>query len=139
MDAGDAQRVERQVAVYQDRLHEALEECSNFAGMRTQDRQLILYGVGEPTPPIAALMGEAPLALDVVWERVPYTADELDLETRRIMERFPQLNGGGPAHGFTGLEFTTADEALLSVPDPQAALETRYPAAIRYCEAPRFA
>ncbi len=82
------------------------------------------------------MIGEAPNPLKAVWTKVPYLLDELGLEIRRLMERFPQLNTGAPGPGFCSLDFTTTDETLLNLSDPRTGLKARYPTTVRYGPAP---
>lgn len=110
------------------------EASGNYASEEIQSKRkrLILYGVGEPTPEVAAIIAEAPDTLEVVWRQAPYTCAELRAETERIMARFPQICEGGPQGAGTGLEFSTIDRELVAAEDPQAVLETRYPVVIEY-------
>ncbi len=134
----EVERFQQRIQPYVNRLLEALEESGTRAGAQLDhDRcELTLYGVGEPTAPIAAIMAEAPHGLAVHWRSVPYTRDELVAESQRIMAAVDKLNTGGPRTDGTGLEFTTTDAELLTADDPQGALGSRYPVSIRHGEQP---
>jgi hypothetical protein len=129
---------QRRVGPYTDRLLRALRGSGQYAGedfQRARGR-LVLYGVGDPTPEVAALIEQAPDDLDVAWRSAPYTSAELDREVRRLMQRHPQLNTGSPRGTATGLVFTTNDRDLLEAADPQQRLSTRYPVTIHRGEPP---
>jgi hypothetical protein len=100
------------------------EVSDNYASeeLQSKRRRLILYGVGEPTPEVAAVIAEAPDTLEAVWRPAPYTCAELCAETERIMERFPQILEGGPQDAGAGLEFSTLDRELVDAEDPQGVL-----------------
>jgi hypothetical protein len=66
-----------------------------------------------------------------VWRPAPYTLAELIAARDRVMDRFPQLNGGAP-ESEGRLWFTTTDPELLEASDPRAALGSRYPVLIEY-------
>jgi hypothetical protein len=106
----------------------------NYADGELQPRRgrLVLYGVGEPTPEVAAVIAEAPEMLEVVWRRAPYTCAELSAEIEHIMEQFPQILMGDVQDGGAGLEFGTLDWTLVDAEDPQAMLGTRYPVKVTY-------
>ena len=122
---------QERIGPYVDRLLRASEESGAHAGAKLdQDRrELTLYGVGEPSAALDAMMAEAPAGLGVHWRSAPYTRDELAAETERIMTAFEQLSTGGPR---TTLEFTTTDADLLTADDAQEALGSRYPVTIRH-------
>ncbi len=110
------------------------EVSGNYASEEIQSKRkrVILFGVGEPTPEVAAIIAEAPDILEVIWRHAPYTCAELCAETERIMERFPQILEGGPQDAGQGLEFSTLDRELVDAENPQAVLGTRYPVTIEY-------
>lgn len=97
------------------------------------NRELIVIGVGEPTEALANAMKQAPESIRVTWQEAPYTLAELSTEVLRIMsEQGGRLNSGWPLTGGTGIGFTTTDESLLEMRDPQAALRAHYPVTIEY-------
>jgi hypothetical protein len=125
---------QQHIEPYLNRLLPVFEESGANAGAELDHdrRELVLYGVGEPSAALVALMAEAPAGLAVRWRSAPYTRDELVPEAERIMRSFDNLNTGGPRTDGTGLEFTTTDADLLATDDPQAALGSRYPVKIRH-------
>jgi len=125
---------QQRIGPYVDRLLRASEESGAHAGAKLdQDRrELTVYGVGEPSASLDAIMAEAPAGLGVHWRSAPYTRNELVAETERIMTAFEQLSTGGPRTDGTALEFTTTDADLLTADDPQEALGSRYPVTIRH-------
>jgi len=122
------------IGPYVDRLIEVFEASGNYASeeIQAKRKRLILYGVGEPTPEVAAIIADAPGTLEVVWREAPHTCAELRAETERVMERFPQICEGGPQDAGAGLEFSTHDREWVDAEDPQAVLGTRYPVTIEY-------
>jgi hypothetical protein len=134
----DVERFQQRIGPYLNRLFEACEVSGAHSGAEIDHdrRELILYGVGEPSPPLVAVLAEAPDGLRVQWRSAPYTRDELVAESQRIMRAFDKLNTGGPRTDGTGLEFTTTDAELLAADDPQAALGSRYPVKIRHGRRP---
>jgi len=126
-----AERYIQRIDPYLDRLLTAFDAASNYTGSEIQpERRLLLYGVGQPTPEVAAIIAEAPAMLEVVWHPARYTCAELCAEADRIMERFPQISMGGPRNDGSGLDFTTEDPALVNADDVPAALGSRYPVTI---------
>ena len=134
----EAERFQQRIEPYTNRLLKAFEESGAHAGARLDHdrRELILYGVGDPTAALVAIMAEAPDGLGVQWRSAPYTRDELVAETQRLMRASSKLNTGGPRTDGTALEFTTTDAELLAADDPQGALGSRYPVTIRHGERP---
>ncbi len=122
---------------YRNRLMEIAQASPRYAGgeIRHETRELIIFGVGEPTKALAAIMEQAPSNVHVTWTEAPYSLAELTADMRRIMsEHRGQLNRGGARHDGTGIDFTTTDRRLLETDDPQAVLGTRYPVSIEYGE-----
>jgi hypothetical protein len=128
------ERYLRAIDPYVDRLMEVFEASDNYADEEIQPdrRRLLLYGVGEPTPEVAAIIAEAPDMLEVVWRHAPYTCAELCAEMERLMEEFPQILMGDVQDGGAGLEFGTLDRRLLGAEDARAMLGTPYPVTITY-------
>ena len=133
-DLTEAERYLMSTSAYRERLLDVCRESGNLAGaeVKPESRQLILFGVGKPSPAVAAAMQEAPADVSVTWQECPYTLDELGRETTRLMRLHPdRLNTGGPNNTYTGLEFTTLDESLLASSDATAALGAAYPVTVR--------
>jgi hypothetical protein len=121
-------------AAYRERLLDVCAEADNFNGpeVRPESRQLILYGVGRPGPAVLAAVAEAPPDLTVTWTECPYTVDELNRETERLMELHGEtLHTGGPDSRYSGLAFSTSDDDLLGSADPAAVLRTVCPVTVR--------
>jgi hypothetical protein len=138
-ELSEAERFQQLIEPYSTRLLRALQASGAFAGAQFDHdgHALIVYGVGEPSPEVAALLAEAPEILEVVWVSAPYTHAELVAETERIfMLASKRLSTGGPRTDGTALEFTTTDAELLATDDPQEMLGSRYPVTIRYGERP---
>ncbi len=136
----ETERFQQRIRPYVDRLLEAFEESGAQAGAELDHdrRELTLYGVGEPSADLAAIMAEAPHGLAVQWRSAPYTRDELVAESQRIMAGSDKLHTGGPRTDGTALEFTTTDPELLAADDPQLALGSRYPVRVRRGAQPRL-
>jgi hypothetical protein len=104
-----------------------------------ETRELIVYGVDEPSEALAALMQRSPSDLRVSWRSAPYTLEELTTEIRRLMSaRAGRLSTAGPRHDGTGLVATTTDPDLLEAIDPRAALGSRYPVTLTYGQPARL-
>jgi hypothetical protein len=130
-------RWQMEIEDYRHRLMEIAQASPRYAGseIRHETRELIIFGVGEPTEALAAIMDLAPPTVDVRWQKAPYSLEELAADVRRIVsEHRGQLTSGGARHDGTGLDFTTTDRRLLEADDPQAALGTGYPVSIEYGE-----
>jgi hypothetical protein len=122
---------------YRERVLEMARSFSSYAGaeLRYETRELLVFGVGEPTAAMVALMSEAPPNIRVSWHAAPYSLAELTSEVKRLMTALRgRLYTGGARHDGTGLTFTTDDRSLLEADDPQAALDTLYPVNIEYGE-----
>jgi hypothetical protein len=133
------ERWQADVGAYTDRLVGAVVASGQYAGaeIRHATREFIIFAMGEPSPPVAAVLQQAPDIVRITWRRAPYTQAELTSEMRRIMSRFHgRLTSGGARHDGTGIELTTTDAQLLGAPDPRAVLECRYPVTIEYGEPP---
>jgi hypothetical protein len=134
----EAELFQQSIDAYRTRLYLAVKDSGAFTGARIDhDRKaLIFYGVGEPSPEVAAIMAEAPDFVHVQWQAAPNTRDELMAETKRLMLASNTLNAGGPRTDGTALEFTTTDPQLLATQDPQEALGCRYPVTISHGQRP---
>ena len=124
---------------YSNRLMEVAQASPNYAGseIRHETRELLVFGVGEPTPALVALMNEAPANVRVSWHAAPYSRAELRAERQRIMTATTltgRLYTGSVRHDGTGMTFTTDDRSLLDADDPQVALGTPYPVTVEYGE-----
>jgi hypothetical protein len=133
-------QVEEEIAEYHARLLMVLEASGTYAGSTTEHqrdlRKIILYGVGaNPPSSVTTVIAAAPDTVEVVWRPSPYSRAELIEERDRIMDRFPQLNGGRPAKQGTHIRFMTTDETLVDTPNQRAALGSRYPVTIELGEA----
>ena len=132
-DLSDEERYLMATAADRERLLEVCAESGNFNGAAIipEDRQLVLYGVGRPSPAVLAAVAEAPPDLTVTWTECPYTVNELKRETERLMELHAgSLHTGGPDRTYSGLAFTTSDDDLLGSADPAAVLGTEYPVTV---------
>jgi hypothetical protein len=134
----EVERLQQRIERYVSRLLEVFDESGVEAGAELDHdrRELTLYGVGEPSVALAATIADPPPGLTVRWRSAPYTRDELEAESERIMAAFDNLNTGGPRNDGTALEFTTTDAELLAADDPQGALGSRYPVRILRGERP---
>ncbi|HEY3527653.1 MAG TPA: hypothetical protein VGK78_00765 [Nocardioides sp.] len=101
------ERWQGQIEDYRNRLMEIARADAGFSGaeIRHETHELIIFGVGEPSKSLVAVMEEA-----------------------------PSTNSGGARHDGTSIDFTTTDRSLLEADDPQSALATRYPVSITYGE-----
>jgi hypothetical protein len=122
---------------YRNRLVEIAEASPSYAGseIRHETREFLVFGVGEPTAALVALIDEAPSSIRVSWHTAPYSLAELTAEVKRIMTATAlraRLYTGGARHDGTGMTFTTDDRSLLDADDPQVALGTVYPVNIEY-------
>jgi len=128
---------------YRNRLMEIAQASPSYAGseIRHETRELLVFGVGEPTAALVALMDEAPANIRVSWHAAPFSLAELTAEVQRIMTSTAlrgRLYSGGARHDGTGMTFTTDDRSLLDADDPQAAVGTHYPVTIEYGEPARL-
>lgn len=133
------ERWQADLGAYTDRLVGAVVASGQYAGaeIRHATREFIIFAVGEPSPPVVAVLQQAPDIVRVTWRQAPYTQAELTSDMRRIMSRFRgRLTSGVPRHDGTGIKFTTTDAELLEASEPQAVLECRYPVTIEYGEPP---
>lgn len=117
---------------YRERLIEAAEASPRFAGaeLRNDSSELHLFGVGSPSPRLAALLEEAPLNVRVSWHAAPYSRAELTAEVQRLMNTpalGTRLYSGWARHDGTGVTFTTDDQSLLAAEDPQRMVGATYP------------
>jgi hypothetical protein len=122
---------------YRAKVLEMARSSPRFSGaeLRYETRELLLFGVGEPTAALIALMDGAPSNIRISWHAAPYSLAELTSEVKRIMTASRgRLHTGGARHDGAGLTFSTDDRMLLEADDPQAALDSRYPVTIRYGE-----
>jgi hypothetical protein len=134
----EEERWQSDIDDYCNRLMEVAQASPSYAGseIRHETRELLVFGVGEPTPALVALMDEAPAYVRVSWHAAPYSRAELTAELQRIMTTTTlrgRLYTGSARHG-TGMTFTTDDRSLLDADDPQVALGTPYPVTIEYGE-----
>ena len=131
------ERWQNDIEAYRDRLVGAVMASGQYGGgeIRHATKEFVIFGVGEPSPQVAAILQQAPDNVRIIWRQAPYTHTELTSEMERIMSRFRgRLTGGGARHGGTGIRFTTTDPELLGASDPQAVLGSRYPVTIEYME-----
>jgi hypothetical protein len=122
---------------YRDRAMEIAQSCPGYAGtqLRHETRELLVFGRGEPTPAMRALIDQTSDDLRVSWHPSPYSLAELTDEVKRIMyAQQSRIHSGGARHDGTGMTFTTTDRSLMEAHDPQAALGSRYPVTIEYGE-----
>jgi hypothetical protein len=138
VDDRDARNWQMETGAYRDRITQTAASAPGFAGgeVRSESHELLVFGVGEPTAALAAMMDEAPDTLRVSWHPAPYSLAELTVEVKRVMTANPGITTGGARHDGTGISFTTTDRSLLDSRDPQAALETLYPVTIEFGERP---
>jgi hypothetical protein len=120
---------------YRDRVMSVVEVAPNYAGSQIdyEKRELRVYGVGAPTPAIAAVLAEAPPIIRVRWKQASYTLAELTEEALRLLRAHPgRLTSGGGLSDGSGIRLTTTDAELLEAADPRETLGARYPVTIEY-------
>lgn len=74
------ERWQASIAPYVSRLLKAASSEANFTGGRYLNGQhaFVVQGVGQPTAAVVAVMNQAPDGVSVSWQRVPFTAAQLD-------------------------------------------------------------
>jgi hypothetical protein len=132
------ERWQNDIDAYRDRLVGAVVASGQYGGgeIRHATKEFIIFGVGEPSPQVAAILHLAPDNVRIIWRQAPYTHAELTSEMERIiMSPFGvRLTGGGAHREGTGNRFTTTDPQLLAASDPREVLGSRYPVTIEYEE-----
>ncbi len=128
-----------ETCAYRTKVLELAESSPLYAGaeLRHETRELLIFGVGEPSAELAEEIERAPANIRISWREAPYSLAELNAEVERILsEQRGRINSGGARHDGTGLRVTTTDRNLLEASDPQGALATRYPITVEYGEPP---
>lgn len=124
-----------ETAPYRDRVMGVVEVAPNYAGSELdyEKRELRVYGVGAPSPAIAAVLAEAPPIIRVRWKQASYTLAELTEEALRLLRASSgRLNSGGALSDGSGISLTTTDPELLEAADPAETLGARYPVTMEY-------
>lgn len=123
------------VSTYVDEVSEIARASPSHTGTRLDhaNRELVVFGVGDPSDALVNVMTRAPESIRVTWREAPYTSEELTAEVLRILSGHGgRLNSGWPLTEGTGIGFTTTDQSLLDARDAQAMLGARYPVIIKY-------
>jgi hypothetical protein len=133
----DHERWQSDTADYRDRLMQCAEAAPGYAGaeLRHESRELLLFGVGEPSASVIELMDEAPDDVRVSWHPAPYSHAELMAEVQRITATATwrsRLHSGWARHDGTGVVFTTEDRSLLDADDARLALGATCPVTIEH-------
>jgi hypothetical protein len=99
MELSEAQRFQQRIEPYRTRLYQAVMDSGALTGARIDHdhHAVILFGVGEPSPGVAAVIADAADFLQVLWPSAPYTRAELLAEIGRLMLASTKLNTGAPA------------------------------------------
>lgn len=80
LDESDGYLWEQSIEPYEESLVSVAVSNTNFCGSVVDDaaRTFVLQGVGDPGPDILSAMETAPANVTVSWQRVPYSAAELE-------------------------------------------------------------
>ena len=115
------ERWQADIRAYTNRLLGAAVASGQYAGseIRHATKEFLMFGVGEPSPQVAAVLQQAPSSVRIIWRQAPYTKAELTSEMRRIMSRFRgRFTSGGARNDASGIEFTTTDARMLGCSEP---------------------
>jgi hypothetical protein len=80
-----------EISPYENRLFAVAEQNPNYSGgeLVFERREIIVYGTGEPSAEVAALLSESPEGTTASWVAVPYSKTELELAADRLSEVIP--------------------------------------------------